>query len=100
MTGATPEPGSMLCGKTVTVETDLVEDLGYRPSLQFRRSIGDRVTRWLKANNSVGGDKAPMVADLGKGIADAISEVLPLVIGDQVDVNELRAGFGIPSPRP
>ena len=52
-----------------TVETDLIEDEGFRPVLHFRRNIGERVVRWLKANNAVGGDKAQMPADLGKAIA-------------------------------
>lgn len=56
-----------------TVETDLIEHEGFRPVLQFRRNIGDRVVRWLKANNAVGGDKSPMAADLGKAIAPFVA---------------------------
>jgi hypothetical protein len=55
------------------VESDLLEHEGFLSPYHFRRNIGDRVTRWLKANNSVGGEKAPLVADLSKGVAPYVA---------------------------
>ena len=52
-----------------SVETDLIEHEGFKSVLHFRRNVGERVVRWLRANNAVGGDKAQMPADLGKAIA-------------------------------
>jgi hypothetical protein len=57
----------------LVVDTNLIEHDGFSSTLHFRRSIGQRVTRWLGANNSVGGEKSPLVADLAKLIAPFVA---------------------------